>query len=101
MAKTEREGLGCWEFFFQFLIVVSLFDFALEALPGLSEKQQQLLHCVEVFTVIAFTIEYFCRLWRARPRGKYAVSFFNFSESIRELRSWKLAFLLNRSQPVF
>lgn len=76
---TDEKGrilFGKFEYLFQTLIVLSLFSFAFETLPHLSEDKKALLHRFEIFTVTVFTLEYFLRLFYCKPRMSYAFSFY-------------------------
>ena len=48
--------------FIQILIFASLIEFAFETQPGLSADAWRVLHGIELFTVIIFTVEYLARL---------------------------------------
>lgn len=71
-----RAVLGRWEGVLQILIVLSLFDFALETLPDLNGRVRLALQVLEVFSVSVFTIEYIVRLALSRPRRAYLFSFY-------------------------
>lgn len=60
----------------QSLIVVSLITFSLETLPDLRESVRRLLRCIEVFTVLIFTVEYLLRVCVADRRLSFIFSFF-------------------------
>ena len=60
----------------QALILLSIVTFTIETMPGLSERTQRVLHWMEVGCVAIFTAEYLLRLYVAKPRTKYALSFF-------------------------
>ncbi|MDF1823373.1 MAG: ion transporter [Verrucomicrobiales bacterium] len=79
MSRNDKNGqveFGRWDFFIQALIVLSLIAFALETLPGLSERERSVLSVFETVTVSIFTVEYLIRLWLGSPRFSYAFSFF-------------------------
>ena len=84
METEKKRGplFGRWEYLIQALIVVSLFDFALETLPNLTSRQRDVLRGIEIFTVVVFTIEYITRIAISRPRGRYAFSFFGIIDLI-------------------
>ena len=46
----------------QLLIVLSLFTFSIETLPGLSPRATAILQGIEIATVLIFTAEYLLRL---------------------------------------
>ena len=76
--KRDNKGmvdLGKWELFIQILIILSLIQFSVETLPEISDNTIRLLNGFEVFTVVAFTVEYLIRLFLCKPRGKYSLSF--------------------------
>ena len=60
----------------QVLIVLNLIAFAIETVPGLSPAWRSFLRTFEIATVIIFSIEYLARLYLAKPKGTYALSFF-------------------------
>lgn len=60
----------------QFLIVLSLFTFALETMPDLTERERYWLPIVETFTVAIFTAEYCLRVLVADDKKKFIFSFF-------------------------
>nr|WP_236623560.1 ion transporter [Rhodopirellula baltica] len=60
----------------QALILVSLVDFSIETLPGLSDDKRRLLWLVETTTVVVFTAEYLLRLFVADRKIEFATSFF-------------------------
>ncbi|MBA2116031.1 ion transporter [Bremerella alba] len=59
-----------------FLILLSLVTFSLETLPNLSDTTRRWLNAFEVFSVIAFSLEYCLRVAVASPKRKYVLSFF-------------------------
>ena len=59
----------------QLLIVLSLFTFSIETLPGLSPRATAILHVIEVTTVLIFTAEYLLRLALAEKRVKFIFRF--------------------------
>ena len=80
--KYGRVSFGRFEYLIQFLIIVSLVDFAIETLPDLSSKSRQILHGVEVFTTVVFTIEWLLRAALSRPSKSYIFSFFGLIDLI-------------------
>ncbi len=58
------------------LIVLSLIAFSLETLPNLSTELRAWLQAFEVFTVVAFSLEYCLRVLVATPKRSYVLSFF-------------------------
>lgn len=63
-------------FFIQFLILVSVFAFSLETVPGLSPLTIKTLEIIELVSVIIFTIEYVLRIYVADKKLKFIFSFF-------------------------
>jgi len=80
--ENGRVSFGRFDYFVQFLIIVSLVDFAAETLPDLSQQTRDILYGVEVFTVIVFTIEWIVRALFARPSKSYIFSFFGIIDLI-------------------
>ncbi len=80
--KYGRVSFGRFEYLIQFLIIVSLVDFAIETLPDLSSKSRQILHGIEVFTTVVFTIEWLLRAALSRPSKSYIFSFFGLIDLI-------------------
>ncbi|MBO3117277.1 ion transporter [Winogradskyella sp. DF17] len=65
-----------FDFFIQFLIVVSVITFSIETLPKLEPKTRFILSAIEIFCVIVFTLEYLARIYIAEKKGKFIFSFF-------------------------
>jgi len=80
--KQGRVTFGKGEYIVQLLIVLSLICFAVDTLPGMSAGTSKLLRVVEVFSIVAFTIEYLIRLLWSRPRHRYALSFFGIVDLV-------------------
>ncbi len=64
--------------FIFFLIILSLFTFSLETLPGLTDEQREYLHYSEIVISILFTIEYVLRIFTAEKKTSYIFSFYGF-----------------------
>jgi voltage-gated potassium channel len=64
------------DLFIQGLIVLTLVASAVETLPDLPSSAQAALHGFDVFSVAVFTVEYLVRISLAKPRRRYAFSFF-------------------------
>ncbi|MCC5787347.1 MAG: ion transporter [Phycisphaerales bacterium] len=60
----------------QVLIVLSLISFTVETVEGLPEAVRRWLRWIEVVTVLIFTVEYILRVYVARPRRSYILSFY-------------------------
>lgn len=65
-----------FNWFIQFLIILSLISFTIESLPNLSKKTRDILYSIEVFTIITFTIEYILRLIVADKKLRFIFSFY-------------------------
>ncbi len=66
----------------QLVIIISLTSFALETLPNNSEWFNIILQHIETITVIIFTGEYFLRIYVAKNRLKYMLSFYGIIDLI-------------------
>jgi len=64
------------DLFIQGLIVLTLVASAVETLPDLPSSAQAALYGFDVFSVAVFTVEYLVRISLAKPRRRYAFSFF-------------------------
>lgn len=73
---TETFGGRLFDAGIQLLIVISLVGYAVETLPNLSSGQIQFFWGIEVLCVLAFTIEYFLRIWVAEKKAVYIFSFY-------------------------
>ena len=71
-----------FDFFFQFLILVSLISFSIETLPDLSSQSKQILNKIELIIIILFTIEYLLRIFAAQNKLKYIFSFYGLIDLI-------------------
>lgn len=80
--KNGRVSFGGFDYLVQFLIVVSLVDFAVETLPDLSQRTRDFLYGVEVFTIIVFTFEWLIRAAFSRPSKSYIFSFFGLIDLV-------------------
>jgi voltage-gated potassium channel len=77
-----RASFGRFDLLIQFLIIVSLIDFAFETLPDLNQRTRSVLHGIEVFTIIVFTIEWLIRAAYSRPSKSYIFSFFGLVDLV-------------------
>lgn len=76
-------GMGLYfNFFIQFLIVVSIVNFSILTLPNLSISTQEIINGLEIFCVSVFTVEYFLRLYASESRIKFFFSFFGLIDLI-------------------
>ncbi|TDU33784.1 voltage-gated potassium channel [Gelidibacter sediminis] len=60
----------------QVLIMVSVITFSMETLPNLEPQTRTILHYIEIFCVVIFTIEYFIRIYIAENKLRFIFSFF-------------------------
>ena len=65
-----------FDFFIQFLIILSVITFSIETLPDLKPQTRVILSSIEVFCVIIFTLEYLARIYIAEQKFKFVFSFF-------------------------
>lgn len=78
----SNSGMGLYfNFFIQFLIIVSIVNFTILTLPNLSTKTQEIINGLEVFCVAVFTIEYLLRIYAAKSRVRFFFSFFGLVRS--------------------
>jgi len=66
----------------QALIALSIVTFSVETLPDLAADTRELLGIMEVVITLLFTLEYFLRLYAARSRVGYALSFYGLIDLI-------------------
>lgn len=72
---TSRYG-RIFDSFIQLLIMLSLFAFALETLPGNPPVLKAFLYNFELFCVLVFSIEYILRILTASKPWQYIFSFY-------------------------
>ena len=65
-----------FDIFIQVLIVISIITFSIETLPDLKPHTREILHSIEIFCVIIFTVEYLARIYIAEKKLKFIFSFF-------------------------
>lgn len=65
-----------FDFFIQFLIILSVITFSIETLPDLKPQTRVILNSIELFCVIIFTLEYVLRIYIAEKKLKFVFSFF-------------------------
>ena len=68
---TETTGGRLFDGGMQFLIVASLLGVRIRNSPNLSSGQIQFLVAIEFLCVLAFTVEYFLRIWVAEKKASY------------------------------
>lgn len=73
--NTTRFGRS-FDYFIQFLILLSLISFSIETLPKNSNITKQFLFIIELFCVIIFSIEYVLRIYVAKNPLRYVLSFY-------------------------
>jgi len=73
--NTNKKG-RIFDYFIQFLILVSLISFSIETLPNNSEYAKGILKIVEIFCVTVFSIEYLLRIYVAKKPFEYIFSFY-------------------------
>ena len=73
---NTTKGGRIFDYFIQFLILVSLISFSIETLPNNSPLTEQLLFNIEVFCVAIFSIEYILRVVSAKNPFHYIFSFY-------------------------
>jgi len=69
----------------QLLIIFSLVVFSLETLPGLSNREKEILSILEIITVVIFTGEYLLRITIADKKLKFVFSFFGLIDLLSVL----------------
>lgn len=74
-SNNSNIGRG-FNFFIQFLIILSVVTFSIETLPDLKQSTRDLLGVIEIFCVVIFTIEYVARIYIAEKKLKFVFSFF-------------------------
>lgn len=65
-----------FDFFIQFLIVLSVITFSIETIPTIKPETRAILHAIEIFCVVVFTLEYISRIYIAEKKLKFIFSFF-------------------------
>jgi len=68
--------------FVQSLIVISIISFTLETLPNRSELYYFSLFCIEVITIILFSVEYIARISLNTHRIRFVFSFYGLVDLI-------------------
>lgn len=72
----DTQGAGrIFDLCFQSLIVASLVCFVLETEPNLGPETTKALAAFEVFSIVAFSLEYLFRLWASEKPLRYMFSF--------------------------
>lgn len=60
--------------FIQLLILISIIIFSIETIPDLNPHTRKVLHYIDLFIVIIFTIEYILRIYLARHKLRFVFS---------------------------
>ena len=74
-----------FDYFIQFLIILSLITFSIETFPDLSEETYRILHLIELICVVLFSIEYLLRIIVARRPFSYIFSFYGIIDLLAVL----------------
>ena len=64
-----------FDFFIQFLIILSLISFSLDTIPDLDTQLVYFLNLFEVVSIIIFTFEYLLRIYVSDRKFSYIFSF--------------------------
>ena len=89
--SDHHVSLGRWELPIELLVIANLVALAFETLPGLSPFWHEALWQFELFCALVYTVEYAVRLTLARPRWKYAVSFYGIIDLLAILPFYLMA----------
>lgn len=73
---NDNQPSRYFAFFIQALILISIVTFSVETLPNLKPQTRTILHSIELFSVIVFTLEYVLRIYVADSKPKFIFSFF-------------------------
>lgn len=83
LVDEPGQGLGkIFAWFIQLTIIVSIFDFTLESVPGLDPATVKLLRVVEVASIGIFTIELVLRLLFSKRGWRYLFTFFGIVDVV-------------------
>ena len=74
--NTDTRAGRVFNILIQILILVSVVTFSMETVPDLEPQTRIILRYIEIFSVVAFTIEYLLRIWVADRKFKFIFSFF-------------------------
>jgi len=94
-------GGRVFAFCIQALILISIVSFSVDTLPGLSQETQDLLHIIEITTVLIFTIEYLLRIIVADKKSAFIFSFYGIIDLIAILPFYLTVGLDLRSLRIF
>lgn len=73
--NTTKSG-KIFDYFIQFLILISLVTFSIETLPNNSEKTKLILYGIEAISISIFSLEYILRVYVSKSPLKYIFSFY-------------------------
>ena len=76
---VETRASRTFELVMQAVILIAIFNFTCETLPGLSDQSLALIQAIDVAVAVIFTVEYALRLLVARHRLRFVFSFFGIS----------------------
>lgn len=91
--EDSTTALGkIFDYFIQFLILLSLIAFTIETLPNNSAVTIKILKIIELISVIIFTIEYLLRLYVSKKPLNYIFSFYGIIDLLAILPFYLKAF---------
>tara|TARA_R110000868_G_scaffold161699_1_gene392463 strand:+ start:1960 stop:2700 length:741 start_codon:yes stop_codon:yes gene_type:complete len=73
---NTTKGGKIFDYFIQFLILISLISFSVETLPNNSLQTINILNTIEISCVVIFSAEYLLRIFVAKNPLKYIFSFY-------------------------
>ena len=85
---NDTKGGKVFDFFIQFLIILSLVAFSIETIPNLEIDTLRILNTIEIITVTIFTIEYLLRAFLTKKTLSYIFSFYGIIDFIAILPFW-------------
>ncbi len=85
--ETNSKGGFVFDVFIQLMVILSLIAFSVETLPDLSQEVVGWLHVFEMFSIAVFSLEYVLRVFVAKPKLKYMLSFFGIIDLLAVLPS--------------
>ena len=74
--KNDTKSGLIFDFFIQFLIILSLVSFSIETIPDLNVSFKKYLEILEIIIVIIFTVEYLLRIIVSDNKLKFIFSFY-------------------------
>lgn len=90
-----------FDYFIQFLILVSLVSFTIETLPDNSDATIKILKIIELISVIIFTIEYSLRVYVSKKPLLYIFSFYGIIDLLSFLPFYFIGFTDVRALKAF